>query len=118
MAAPVVAGIIALWLEQEPTLTPAQIREVIQLTAINDEFTAVQPERWGAGKIDALAGMNEIAPYTPLPTAVTTVKNLGKSMVVFYNLQGQGRPTLWSGMNIVVTRHEDGHVTTMKVVNR
>lgn len=60
MATPFVAGVVALWLEADPSLTVSRIREIMEDTAVNDEFTAVTPERWGAGKIDALAGIKAI----------------------------------------------------------
>ena len=64
MAAPVAAGITALWLEAYPNLTTADVRYIIQETAKTDEFTEsiiTTPNRyWGYGKIDALAGLQLI----------------------------------------------------------
>lgn len=58
MAAPHVAGIIATWLEADPSLTPDQIRDVLKNTAIKDKFTGPEPNNtWGYGKIDAYAGL-------------------------------------------------------------
>ena len=61
MAAPVAAGITALWLEANPNLTTADVRYIIQETAKTDGFTEsfiTTPNRyWGYGKIDALAGI-------------------------------------------------------------
>ena len=62
MSSPVVAGIIALWLEARPTLTPEGIKEIIAKSAITDEYTGdiSQPSStWGYGKIDAWAGIKE-----------------------------------------------------------
>jgi subtilisin family serine protease len=58
MAAPTVAGIIALWLEANPNLSVADIKRIIAQTAIKDRFTMAKPDRFGPnGKIDAMAGM-------------------------------------------------------------
>ncbi len=60
MSSPFVAGVLALWLEADPTLTIDRVKEIIKKTAVNDEFTAKNKERWGMGKINALAGLKEI----------------------------------------------------------
>ncbi len=62
MAAPTVAGIIALWLQANPHLAVADIKRVLRLTAIKDRFTlGVNGTRFGPnGKIDAVAGMRYI----------------------------------------------------------
>ena len=61
MAAPVVAGVIALWLQAKPDLTPAQALEVIRLTATHPEDTMVYPNNtYGYGQIDAYRGLLEV----------------------------------------------------------
>lgn len=70
MSAPCAAGIIALWMQACPTLTPRQVQDIILQTSINDDFTATNPVRWGAGKINALEGIKlamnmNIPPITP-----------------------------------------------------
>ncbi|MDE6198833.1 MAG: S8 family peptidase [Muribaculaceae bacterium] len=68
MSSPFVAGVVALWLEANPTLTTADILNIMQETSINPADGALllpgqtikNPERWGAGKIDALAGIKKV----------------------------------------------------------
>ncbi|MDE6369775.1 MAG: S8 family serine peptidase, partial [Muribaculaceae bacterium] len=60
MACPYVAGVIASWLEADPTLTVAQVTDIIYKTAKTDAYTATKKARFGAGKIDALAGIKEV----------------------------------------------------------
>ena len=59
MAAPTVAGIIALWLQANPRLTVGDVNDIIAQTAIKDSFTMGEHHsQFGAnGKIDAYAGM-------------------------------------------------------------
>ena len=61
MAAPVVAGVIALWLQAKPDLTPAQALEVIRLTATHPDDTMSYPNNtYGYGQIDAYRGLLEV----------------------------------------------------------
>lgn len=60
MATPFVSGVIALWLQADPTLTVADVKRVIAETSTNDAQTAVEAHRWGSGKINALAGLKNI----------------------------------------------------------
>lgn len=57
MSSPACAGIIALLLEADPTLTPLQVQTILYETAIQDSFTGVIPSNgdnvWGWGKINA-----------------------------------------------------------------
>lgn len=67
MAAPHTAGIIALWLQAKPDMTSDDVRTLIRETSFNDQYTT-NPElipSWdvrqaGAGKIDALAGLEAL----------------------------------------------------------
>lgn len=63
MAAPHVTGIVAIWLQAKNTLTPEEVRTVLQRTSINDSYTNnILPtgnNTWGYGKINALAGLKE-----------------------------------------------------------
>lgn len=64
MASPFVTGTVALWLQANPKLTPAQVREVISHTASVDSYvgygSTLPNNVWGYGKIDALAGLKEV----------------------------------------------------------
>ncbi len=62
MASPYIAGVAALWLEADPTLTPAKIKEIIKSTAIQDDFVknTKNPVQFGAGKIDAYNGLKKV----------------------------------------------------------
>lgn len=64
-ATPCVAGVIALMLEKNPCLTPAQICETIETTA--KKLTAEKSNRTGSGRIDALAAVNSIDAVNPRP---------------------------------------------------
>ena len=57
-ATPCVAGVIALMLEKNPTMTPAQICETIETTA--KKLTAEKSNLTGSGRIDALAAVNGV----------------------------------------------------------
>ena len=57
-ATPCVAGVIALMLEKNPTLTPAQICETIETTA--KKLTDEKSNLTGSGRIDALAAVNSV----------------------------------------------------------
>lgn len=60
MASPIVAGIVALMLQADPTLTPEQVKEILMETAYTDNFTGdltLPDNKWGAGKVDASAAV-------------------------------------------------------------
>ena len=92
-ATPCVAGVMALMLEKNSSLTPAQITEIIETTASNKPVT--KNNVVGAGRVDALAAVNAVTEgtrnpflaiqsYTPTETAPgektlsLTLKNEGK----------------------------------------
>lgn len=61
MATPVVAGIIALWVQaakdKNKTLTNADIKDIIAHSSDTDQFTEKTPIRFGSGKINAYKGL-------------------------------------------------------------
>ena len=71
MAAPQVAGIIALWLQANPDLTYDDVRTLLKETSYNDEYTtnpelipSGNPIQAGAGKINALEGLLRLTSTT------------------------------------------------------
>lgn len=59
MSAPFAAGVAACWLQADPTLSSSEIRDIAMKTARTD-FVDFSDPRWGAGCIDALAGLRYI----------------------------------------------------------
>lgn len=82
MAAPVVTGILALWMQQNPQLTRAQALEMMKSTAITDTYTGSIPaagnNTWGWGKVnafDGLAGSLSVAAITHTVTSINVYPN-------------------------------------------
>ena len=58
MAAPTVAGIIALWLQANPNLSVSQVKDIMASTAIRDRYTSLHRDQFGPnGKINAFDGL-------------------------------------------------------------
>ena len=57
MSSPATAGVVALMLEANPELTPADVRSILESTAREDDDTGVIPAEgdhvWGHGKVTA-----------------------------------------------------------------
>lgn len=61
MSTPVVTGIIALWLEANPNLSPQDIKDIFKRTARHPDPTLSYPNAiYGYGEIDAYAGLLDI----------------------------------------------------------
>ena len=61
MASPFVAGTVALWLQANPNLTPADVRNLLNQSSTHDIYTGTaancDPNKWGAGKLNAYEGL-------------------------------------------------------------
>ena len=58
MSAPVMTGVIALWLQANPQLTPDDIRQILAQTARHPEADETYPNyRYGYGEVDAYKGL-------------------------------------------------------------
>jgi hypothetical protein len=61
MSTPVVAGIIALWLQAKPDLTPEEVRQVLSRSCHQPDTSLAYPNNdYGFGEIDAYRGLLEI----------------------------------------------------------
>lgn len=85
MSCPIVSGVIALWLEICPTLTPEQIKDVFAHTCTHyDESLDYPNNDYGWGEIDALAGIEYISRvYTGIEENVTN-----NSKKTIYDING------------------------------
>lgn len=90
MSSPYAAGVYALWLADDPSLTPEQLRQRAIDTA-NADYDDIADPRWGAGCIDAVA-------YRPSGAVDDIIAAPDSSFPVqYFDLQGRAlpsRPTL------------------------
>tara|TARA_R110002050_G_scaffold286088_1_gene436124 strand:- start:78587 stop:80734 length:2148 start_codon:yes stop_codon:yes gene_type:complete len=101
MSSPATTGVVALMLEANPTLSPAQVKAILKSTARQDSKTGVIPDsgsvEWGFGKVDALAAVKEasrllsvndlpiFSDINVFPTLATDVLNITDSHVQNYS---------------------------------
>ncbi len=71
MATPCVAGVMALMLQVNPTLTPLEIDSIIETTAVACGGQTSKNNTFGAGRIDALAAVNYMLDACTAPTNLT-----------------------------------------------
>lgn len=68
MSSPFVTGTVALWLQANPKLTPSDVRNILNASSRHDQYTgnadSCDRNKWGAGKIDAYAGLQIAAGKT------------------------------------------------------
>lgn len=92
MACPAATGVIALWLQADPTLGPSAVREVIQKTSL---ITPLLEERYstvtyGSGLMRAAAGLKYIEEKKRgIPDPVQSLERFLDRPVRMYNLSGQ-----------------------------
>ena len=76
MASPMVTGIVALWLQADPTLDYVEIKQLMQANAYVDSYTGSVPNNtWGFGKIDAHETMKAIE-------SITGIENLDNDNII------------------------------------
>ena len=68
MATPCVAGVMALMLEANPSLSPLEIDSIIETTAVACEEQTSKNNYYGSGRIDALAAINHMLGVCAAPT--------------------------------------------------
>ena len=84
MATPAVTGMIALWLQVNPNLTGADVRQIINQTAKKDSYvTDATTCCWGAGKIDAYAGLQAV-----MESGVDEVAVMQNQVLIYPNPNG------------------------------
>lgn len=68
MSCPFVSGVVALWLQADPSLKYDDVMDIIKKTSSFNSLTMRPAEKWGAGKIDAVAGLKEILDRSAIGT--------------------------------------------------
>lgn len=75
MATPCNAGVIALMLEANPELTPAEILEILEYSAVRCEGSTSKNNYTGSGRIDALAAITNVSTSCDTPADFMAVRN-------------------------------------------
>lgn len=82
MAAPLVAGSLALWLEADPNLTQQQVKQIFATTSKQNasERIAYPNNTWGQGILDSYAGIVDLMKTVDVPET-----EVEKSILVYPN---------------------------------
>ena len=100
-SSPAVGGIIALWLQACPTLTPQQVMETFAATATHPEPDLPYPNnRYGYGQIDAVAGLDYIRAHFADGIKLITTDTAHPYPTATYNICGQRVGTAYRGIII------------------
>ena len=94
MAAPAVAGIIALWLQADPTLNVDKVKTILKETALNypGYGTPGAEYTWGYGKIEALGGLQYIWQHKlKVKTEIATDITYTSAVLHFSVTNGEGK---------------------------
>lgn len=78
MATPHVAGIVALLLEARPSLSPAQVKEILRQTATN--MPGREPWEVGAGYVNAYAAVDQAFRATTYGSALNSARRFNSSV--------------------------------------
>ena len=80
MSSPFVTGTVALWLQANPKLTPSDVRNILNTSSRHDQYTgnadSCDRNKWGAGKIDAYAGLQIAAGKTGISDMQADVQQM------------------------------------------
>ncbi len=82
MSAPFVAGVIALWLEADPTLTVNDIHQLIATTSTKDETLEGLDEKVGHGRINPVGGIQEILSRSLAGLGNVDADNVDQNMII------------------------------------
>lgn len=87
MAAPFVAGTVALWLEANPEIGPNDIRNILRTSSRQDEFTEAPSatSKSGYGKIDVYNGLLAALNYDFSATGITAPAEDGHNLRAAYD---------------------------------
>ena len=117
MAAPVMTGIVALWLQAKPTLTRDEIIATLSRTCKKPDPKLTYPNNgYGYGEVDAYAGLLDILGVTTsiptLPQTLAGVTLQGHTL----RIEGVTEPTTvnvytLNGQRVFTTQTADGIVT-------
>ena len=89
MSSPIVAGIIALWLQANPNLSPADILDIFAHTARHTDTSLAYPNcDYGYGEIDAYAGIQYILETAGIELHTKTNDEYEGHQTSTYNLNG------------------------------
>ncbi|MBO4600358.1 MAG: S8 family serine peptidase [Bacteroidales bacterium] len=120
MSSPAVAGVIALWLQHNPSLNVDSARTLIHNTAFTDSFTGDIPDTgscsWGWGKINAFAGL----PPTAVPMfklRVATADYTGRVSGGGYHPMGNRTIEAFPPVGFAFKQWNDGNTDNPRVVN-
>lgn len=118
-ASPAVAGVIALWLQHNPSLNVDTVRTLLHTTALTDAYTGNIPasgsNRWGWGKINSFAALEPVVPmyYLRVKAPVTKGTVIGGG----YHPQGNHTIEAVAVGHFIFTRWSDGNTDNPRVVN-
>lgn len=122
MSTPVVAGVIALWLEADPTLSPTDIIDIISHTARTCDTALSYPNStYGYGEIDAYDGLLYILGLSGVQRAQHgSTGQGGVTAARVYTLDGRLLPVgISAPPGIYIVRRPTSHgVATHKIVVR
>ncbi len=110
---PCVAGVIALMLEKNIELTPAEITQIIEETAA--EKPSVKNNTVGSGRIDALAAVNEIAeekstPYISLLSFTPEKATIGNNSLIL-TVINEGHNSSAANTTVTLSLKDNPYVT-------
>ena len=117
MSCPIAAGIIALWLQLCPQLTPSDIMEVIQATSRRyDPLLTYPSNEYGWGEIDALAGATYIQQHFDCRDSMTDLAEAGplEPGGTCYDLSGRKIPEGHDAPGLYIIYNKDGYRKIMK----
>ena len=106
MACPIVAGIIAQWMEAIPTLTREQVIEAFEATCRRHDLSLTYPNNdYGYGELDAEAGLNYLMDtYDGIQEIQDSRFQNPDASPAIYDLQGRKVNSSSHGIYIIVDK--------------